>query len=247
MDNSLNNYLMRLEALVEKKDLSNKERKKDQNEIKQMMACLESTILIFKEKYNEYNAAVFAKEIAKKEPTIAIKTVNSLSIYATNVNRVNLNYIPEIQQYNLHINNLSLFGNIGTIYDKKILLNDRIHAHQVVPCTNGNNCKNVLAEKYCKFYHEPADLLKLYSAKLISEEYYKEAIKLIRNFSHTTWMYNSGIYSSNTRCIGSRATMLNDVQKCLVSEHYKENIRDMKAQVMHDILVLLVLNENNLA
>lgn len=211
-----------------------------------MISYLESTLVTIKEKYETYNSALLVKDTHKKDPTINIR-YTSTSTYLTSVNRINLNFIQETQQYNLKINNLSLFGNIGTIYDKAALLDDRVKAHQMVPCVHGNMCKNVLTEKYCKFFHDPADLLKLNHDKLISDAYYAEAIKLIRNFSNTAWLYSS-VRSPNTRCIGSRKTLLNDLNLLKTSPwRYSKNIADMKHQVMHDILVLLILNENNLA
>jgi hypothetical protein len=247
MDTSLNNYINRTIEIVEKtNNLSNKERKRDQNEMKQMILCIETTLLQIKSKYKKYVSTAFTKEIEKKEPTLLLKTINNTSLYVNQLNRVNLNWIQEINQYSLKINNLVLFGNIGNIYDKKILLNDKIQAHQVVECMHKNACKNILSEKYCKYFHNPLDLLKLKNEKLISNEFYETTCKFVRCFSNVSWVYSSD-YSPNTRCIGSKCSLLNDIQIASVSQNYKINIENMKQQVMHDLLILLVLNEHNLA
>jgi hypothetical protein len=238
MDVTLNNYIKRVDEIISNK--SNTDKRKNQNEIKQMIFHMENTLLAVKEKYKKYIA------VEVERPNIEFKNVNNTSLYINMPECVNLNWISELNQYSIKINNLVLRGNIGNIYDKRILLNDRIHAHQVVPCSYGNKCKAILSEKYCKYYHDPMQLLALKNSKLISEDFFTECKKYIRNFSNTSWVYTSA-YSTNMRCIGSRTSLLNDMQIASVSANYQANIETMKQQVMHDILVLLLLSQNNLA
>lgn len=238
MDVTLNNYIKRVNEIISKK--SGTYQRKNQNEIKQMIFHIENTLLVIKEKYKKYVA------VEVPQPNIEFKNVNNTSLYINMPECVNLNWVSELNQYSIKINNLVLRGNIGNIYDKKILLNDRIHAHQVVPCSHGNSCKSILSEKYCKYYHDPMQLLELKNSKLISDAFFTECKKYIRNFSNTSWIYTS-VYSPNMRCIGSRTSLLNDIQIAKVSTNYRANIETMKQQVMHDILVLLLLSQNNLA
>ena len=158
--------------------------------------------------------------------------------------------IPELNQYSIKLNNLTLRGNFSNIYSKKMLQNERIKAHQVTICMQKNNCCNILSKKYCKFWHDPLDLLELKNNGLISEEFYQETIQYTRNFSNTAWIYSNTLYRSdlnrNMRSIGSKSSLINDIALCKISPEYKIDIENMKHQVMHDLLVLLVLNEHSL-
>lgn len=241
MDNTLNNYIDRINEITDNKNImTNKEKKRDQNEMKQMISYMENTLLLLKDKYDNY-----LRNKEKKKKDIDLKAIN-ISLYSHTTNHINLNLINETNQYSIKINNLILYGNIGNIYDKNILLNDKIQAHQVVPCVYKNECKNILNNKYCKYFHDPNQLFELKILKIISADFYDETIKYVRNFANTSWIYTP-TYTSNTRCIGSNASLLNDIQIATLSQKYKNNIETMKQQVMHDLLILLVLSENNLA
>lgn len=239
MDITLNNYLNRAECILQSNAVHN-EHKRNQNEIKQMITHVESTLLLLKEKYKTYTT-----NDQKMHTSALIQNAQHISLY-TDQPTIKLNIINETNQYKLKINNLVLVGNIGNIYDKNMLLNDRVLAHQVVPCKYDNTCKNVLLQKYCKYYHEPQQLLLLKNEKIISAEYYTKAITFVRNFSNTSWLYSS-VHTPNTRCLGSKTSLANDMQIATLNTTYKQNIVTMKQQVMHDILVLLALNERNLA
>lgn len=237
MDITLNNYLKRADDIIN--NITNVDKKRTHNEIICMISTIENTLILLKDKYKTF-------AMPKTKTSTLLQNVQSVSIYNNNVNTTTVHLVNETNQYKLQINDLILLGNIGNIYDKNILLNDRIQAHQVVCCKYGNTCKNILSEVYCKYYHEPQYLLVLKNKKLISSKFYEKTIKYIRNFSNTAWVYSS-IYAPNTRCIGSKTSLLNDIQIAHISQKYKDNIENMKQQVMHDLLVLLTLSENNLA
>lgn len=150
----------------------------------------------------------------------------------------NIKYLPEYNQYYIKIDDIEIRGNIGTIYDKKILQNDKILAHQVVKCIHKNNCTNILQETYCKFYHDPQDLEKLKNNKIISDKFYQTTIKYTRNFANTSWMYDSSTNNNYMRKIGSSHSLNYDINKLKINKQYFSQIEDLKQQIMHDLLVL---------
>ncbi len=148
-----------------------------------------------------------------------------------------IQYDKETNQYFCDIDGIKLRGNIGQIYDRKILQNDKIKAHQVVPCNKKNACENILQQSYCKFYHDPVDLLVLKNAGIISEEFYKKTILLTRNFSTTSWLYSSKP-NKYMRSFGSISNLENDLKLATFRKTKKDDIENFKAQIMHDILIL---------
>jgi hypothetical protein len=162
--------------------------------------------------------------------------------------KININWVPSINQYYIKINNLILRGNLANIYDKKILLNDKIHAYQVKICSKKNDCLNILTNVYCKYYHDPLELLELKNKGKITNEFYLQTIQYTRNFSNTAWIYSNSLkpyIKNNMRCIGSKSSLNNDISMMKIVPNY-ECIDDMKQQVMHDILILLKLSEAGL-
>ena len=242
MNNSLNDYIIRSNEIVN--NFSGSIRKQQKiNEFKHMIFNIEITLTFIKNQFKKI--ATDQDEEVAENPKF-IKSVNIASVKSLNAfNKVNLRWVSEINQYTLKINNLVLRGNIGNIYDSKILLNDRIKAHQVVICEKGNNCSNILSNQYCKFFHDPMDLLELKNNNIISDQFYKKCIKLTRNFSSTSWLYSSS-YNKNMRCIGSKSTIDCDIACVKTLGIYKNNIENMKQQVMHDLLILLKLSDYNL-
>lgn len=230
MDITLNNYIKRSDELTGSL--------RDQNEIKLMIQYLENTLAAVSRRYVKTSPIFNAKKLI---PVSSPKKVNNTTLYLSNTTNVNMNILPELNQYSIKINNLVLRGNIGNIYDKRNLLDDSIIAHQVTPCHNRNNCSNIRQGQYCKFYHDPLDLLELKKTNLITSEYYASTIKLVRNFASTSWMYSNHSGIKNMRCIGSKENLANDIKIARISPIYKQSIETMKQQVMHDILVLLVL------
>lgn len=206
-----------MEAYIKRVDeiLKNKNDQKSHHELSIMIQYIEGALDVIKEKYNG-----FAPN-KKTEPV----------------------YNAETNQYEITIQNLKLRGNIGNIYDKKLLLNDRVKAHQVVICAHKNNCYNIINEKYCKFWHDPQDLLILRNLNIISNEFYSECIKFVRNFINTSYIYNNNNINTNKniRLIGSKSSLENDIKLVKISPDYQHSVENMKAQVMHDILILCAL------
>jgi len=247
MDNSLNDYIIRSNEIINSFNQSKKKQKKI-NEFKHMIFNVETVLIFIKNQFNKIDIDIDKNEEIIDNPKF-IKNVNVTSLTSLNsINKVNLGWVGEINQYSLKINNLVIRGNIGNIYDSKMLLNDRIQAHQVVICSKGNTCSNILSNQYCKFFHDPMDLLDLKNNKIISDQFYQKCIKLTRNFSSTSWIYSTDVNrKSNMRCIGSKSTIDYDIACIKTLDVYKANIENMKHQVMHDLLILLKLSECNLA
>lgn len=145
--------------------------------------------------------------------------------------------------YHCDIDNISLKGNIGKIYDRKLLTNAKIKAHQVVECKMRNNCPNILHQKYCKFYHYPHDLWELVGECKISVEFYKETIKYTRNFVNTSWIHSFKC-RPYMRNIDPENIELSIRELELMGIKQRE-INSYKAQVMHDILVLRKIESLN--
>lgn len=274
MNVTLNTYINRAEEIVKFHSKGDIQVKKNLNEFKHMIAVLQETLQKVTDQYEKYNSlsienkshillehdkyknkeyenkACILKEQSKYNNYENILT-NSCKVIDTHTfiqNKVNLSFIPDLNQFSIKINNLTLRGNLGNIYDKKMLRNPRIQANQVIICANGNNCNNILSKQYCKFYHDPYDLIKLKNNKIITESFYKDTIKYTRNFSNTSWIYSEGYYpNSNYRCIGSKSSIYNDILLCKTSNNYKLQVDNIKAQVMHDLLFLLVLSEQGMA
>lgn len=261
MNKTLNDYVNRSKEILNEKSI--KTTLLD-NELSDMITFLQNTLNEVKgnykkfkqsnEKENKYNSN--KKNNSDTFSSLCVKDPNVLKltdfINKNNEISAKINWIPEINQYYLKINDLTLRGNIGNIYDKKLLYNDKIHAHQVIICKQGNSCTNILSEKYCKFYHDPLDLYELKISNRISDQYYQTHIKkYTRNFSNTSWLYSSNKHLfpiENLRNIGSKSTLEHDISLLHQSSYiYKSHIiENMKHQVMHDILVLLLLNENKI-
>lgn len=242
MDNSLNDYIIRANEIINNFDKSLKKQQKI-NEFKHMIFNVENVLIFIKNQFKKIAIDIDDEIIENPKfiKNVKLTPLNSLNT----INKVNLGWVNEINQYTLKINNLVLRGNIGNIYDSKILLNNRIQAHQVVICSKGNNCSNILSNQYCKFFHDPLDLLELKNNKIISDQFYQKCIKLTRNFSSTSWIYSPNS-KNNMRTIGSKSTIDYDIA-CIKTSNTYNHIENMKQQVMHDLLILLRLSECNLA
>ena len=254
MDTTLNSYINRaneINHIYEKTIKKSNQTQKFQNELTHMIHYLESTLKKVKEQYEKI--AIIEIDQSKKfiPSDKIIKSANKASInsiLARNMPSVELTYVNELNQYCIKINNLLLRGNIGNIYDKKIINNSKINVHQVVICANRNNCKNILSNQYCKFYHDPIDLYQLKDNKIISDEFYYMYINYTRNFSNTSRIYSQDLsFDKNMRCIGSKSSLMNDILRIKTLNIYKNQIENMKHQVMHDLLILLKLSEHGLA
>lgn len=254
MDNTLNDYVRRAGEIYSYSKEINKFQKKHANELKHMISFLENTLNIVKGKQElALNIDPFSNCDDQVVPVNNLIKGCSYSKFDSDKKEIkdcekntNLVYIPELNQYYLKINNLVLRGNIGNIYDNKVVRKtSEIKTHQVMICAFGNNCPHVLSMSYCKFFHDPLDLLQLKEENVINNEYYQNTIKLTRNFANTSWLYSADARElNNVRTIGSKSTLNNDMKLCKISKAYRQQIENMKQQVMHDLLVLLYLNEN---
>lgn len=261
MNNTLNDYINRTNTIInysKTTTIYNKLNQKNTNEFKQMITYLEKTLKYVISKYEIYitpnvqnrrDLNISDSMLKLNNPKFILNASITPLYSSISQKNINLQWIQELNQFHIKINNLSLYGNIGNIYDKKILKNDRIQAHQVVACAKQNNCNNILSQQYCKFWHDPINLLELKKNKIISDDFYYTTIKYKRNFASTTWIYTSDINLSNTnlRSLGSAATLPNDLLVAKLSSNRKVYIDNMKAQVMHDLLILVFLSEHGLA
>lgn len=242
MNVTLDTYIKRADEIC-----SNKKNTKNKNELKGMIRYLEDTLKTLQKKYN----STFEEKPEKKHLINNVTNIH-LSSFPGNIKHGKLYWIEDINQYCLKIDKLILRGNLATIFDKKLIINNKINTHQIVVCSKGNTCDEILSEKYCKFYHDPLDLYQLMSDKKISQEYYEKHVKnFTRNFSSTSWLYSHDLVNSknkNMRRIGSKSTLYNDIKiaKILKKQEFNTMIEDMKQQVMHDLLVLLILMDENL-
>ena len=255
MNNTLNNYIKRSEEILAVKgtysNITQRSKKKNVNEFKNMISNLEITLQQVKDNYQKYTSSspnTSGITTNQNHNSLMLKNAINTSIY-TIPTKYGLIWIPEINQYSIQINDIILRGNVGNIYDKRMLRNEGVKAHQVMICKKGNGCENILSNQYCKFWHDPVELLNLKNNKIITDEFYNTTIKYTRNFSNTSWIYTSDkrTIPRNMRCIGSKDMLNNDIALFKASKNvYMNQIQDFKHQVMHDILVLCMLYENNL-
>jgi hypothetical protein len=250
MNITLETYIKRTDEITNILSSSSSQEinQKNKNEMLYMISFIEQTLLYMKKKYTEQNINLEDKCLRPSKNTL-IKNVKPIELFdKTKINRVDLMWSDDINQYSIKINNLILRGNIGNIYDKKIIYQKNICAHQVTPCFNGNRCSAILSQKYCKYYHDPVELIQLKNDNIISEEFYQTTIKYTRNFSNTSWIYtNINSNNRNMKYIGSKSNLDNDISILKLSKDRKKIIENMKQLVFHDLLVLLILNENGLA
>ncbi len=245
MEVSLNEYIKRSDDIVNnisklenKNNTFSKNNKKDYNEFNLMLQYLQNTIQhvqkqleVYKtfdnENTNQYDNLAGIKQISKKKDK-----------------KKSITYNKTTNQYELEIDGIKFIGNIGNIYDSKILLNSHIKAHQIVECNKGNECYNILNGQYCKYWHKPSDLLILLNEEKISPLFYDSCIRYTRNFMNTSWIYSSTNYTNkNIRCLGSKHSLVNDKKLVKASKFYQDCLENMKQQVMHDILVIINMSK----
>lgn len=158
-------------------------------------------------------------------------------------------WVKDINQYAFKINNVIFRGNIGNIYQSKIIKSNKM-ANQIINCNYSNMCKTVLGGKLCKYYHDPVDLQQLLNNKLISQQLYNTYMHKHRNFSNSSWIYTDMPQSANNiymRHFGSRNTLKYEIDMLSLNITQK-NINTIKTfihQCMHDILVALCLSQND--
>lgn len=220
METSLNSYINRSEEILRLSKGNTKKIDKFKNEFEILLSFLESATE--KVKAN-YNAFLSNNDIKRPDSKI-------------------INYNEETNQYHCNIDGLILRGAAGNIYDRNFIRNSRIHAHQVIHCKDGNLCKYVLTQTYCKFYHDPEDLLILQKAGIISPEYYKQTIKYTRNFSNSSWVFTSN-NNKYMRQFGSLASLELDLKRLELKGEKEDAIKNYKEQVIHDLLILQIIDK----
>ena len=173
---------------------------------------------------------------------IHINTLNSID----ELPNFPIYWINDIKQFAVKINNVVLRGNIGNIYNK-IAIHENKNVNQTVPCKNGNKCYTLFSKNICKFYHDPIDLLKLVHNDTLSADTYNLYTNLKRNFINTSWLYTNLPYNKKNimmRHFGSRNILCDEFDLLNNQELNNIYISNYKQQTMHDILVLLAMNNN---
>lgn len=156
-----------------------------------------------------------------------------------------LYYVKNINQYAININGVVLYGNICNIYNKlDIQKNKHIRTDL---CKYKDKCITLLSGKICKFYHDHVDILKLYKENIIDSSIYNIYIQLDRNFINTSWLYTDSILSKKNihmRHLKSKNSLeLKHILMKFNSTDILNEISTYKYQIIHDILVVLVLND----
>lgn len=166
-------------------------------------------------KYNIDNISVIP-EIGNKEflniPVIVVEdkdTIKNSPIY----------YIKNIDRFAIKINNKLITGNIGNIYNKNSKEKTKVKKCHKIYCDKKN----------CNFYHNNRNFMNY--SWIHSTSYKNSNIKKV----HNDYILNNDI--SNTRFLGSRDTILNDII------HTDSNEKELRnSQLMHDILIYQVLD-----
>jgi hypothetical protein len=209
---------------------------------------------------NEHNIMYKIRPIIKKrrvhdyqDNLVNIKIAPDLNINTIHVNSIHdipitpMYWINDINQFGININGVILRGNIGNIFNKSHIQSGN-KISQTIICKHGNACKLIMSNKLCKFYHDPCDLLKIYKSGIMTRENYNIYKLLHRNFINTSWLPDYTNKKNNMRKFSSRNTLKCDFN-ALNFEHdilsKNIHIQNYKHQCIHDILVILATQNNN--
>jgi hypothetical protein len=233
--------------------ISEDEYKELQMEMIVMMEYLHNTYIKISQDYTKLKKMRY--NTVKNNQTTIINSCDIINVQElVTIPPTKISWSPEINQYVIRIGKLVLRGNIGNIYNKHMINNPNINISQIVKCKQGINCKTIKASdcsNLCKFYHDPLELYIMLEAEEITQDFYKAQAFQSRNFSNTSWLYtNSPRKHDNKmmRKVGSLSTLQSDINmlKLIYNDEIADELETYKQQVIHDILVLLVLNENGL-
>ena len=203
---------------------------------------------IFKQFPNDNSANTIYKQLTHDIP-IYVKIVDNIK----DIPFTPLYWVNQTNQFAININGVILRGSVGNIYDKTYIQSNKI-INQVVICKKNNLCQNVLNNEICKFYHDPEDLLKLVNLNKMSIELFNKYKTLNRNYLNTDWIYTNR-YNNSMRHFGSRNTLNYECDMIkfnnITNNQKKSNdilndipsIKNFKQQCMHDILVIMGLNQ----
>ena len=140
-----------------------------------------------------------------------------------------LYYIKQLGQFALNVNGVVIRGSLGNVVERS--------AENSARCEYGTECKSLLRNGTCKYYHDPTEYLKV--GKPIAD--------VTRNFTVGSWLYCSNSKPSRyyTRHVGSRDTLQADLTR-LKKSQYRDEIFTREGQLAHDLLVYLILNNAGL-
>ena len=178
---------------------------------------------------------------------------NNIAINVKIVKNINeipntpLYWVSELNQFAFHINGVILRGNIGNIYNQTHIKSN-ISTNQTIICNHRNECKNLQMDKVCKFYHDPIELLSALDEKIITKETFIKYKSLSRNFINTSWLYTDLPHHKKNimmRHFGSKNTLKHefDLMKISNSKINEMLIDNYRQQTIHDLLVILGLNQ----
>lgn len=249
MDISLNKFLLRskeIENNFKNGNISKELIKEHYNMLKYINECskkLENVHRNIEDTYNKISSK-FLKSDDESQKFFKNVTYTELSSINEILNG-KLYWIKDLKQYCIKINGKILYGDIGNIYTKHMNNKNMINIYR---CKNHNRCKNILKQKVCKFYHDPIKLKELVDMNYITTKFYNKQISFPRNFINTSWLYDSYNNNNYMRNIGSRSKILNDIEylKLTKSPQIINKLEDYKNQTFHDLLIILLLEENNL-
>ena len=142
-------------------------------------------------------------------------------------------WVNSLKQFAISINGTLLWGNIGNIYEK----NTTSRMYNVKECKNYERCAT--KKKRCKYYHDPIKL----------KEMGIEIKDPVRNFTNSSWLFTTApknIKNMNLRHIGNRNTLSNDLYLMKFDKNYQQEVNTRYNQTMHDLLVLLCIDQHNL-
>ena len=141
-------------------------------------------------------------------------------------------FIDDLKQFAISINGTILRGNIGNIYEKI-----QTYKRNVYECKNYEKCKN--KNKLCNYFHDP---LKLKNYGVVSNY-------LSRNFMNSSWLHTDSLKTMkniNLRHFGNKNTLCNDLKLIKYDRTYKREISTRFSQSMHDLLIILSLDQYDL-
>jgi len=144
-----------------------------------------------------------------------------------------LYWVNSLQQFAISINGTILRGNIGNIYEK----NTASGMFNIKECRNYEKC--LKRKRRCKYFHDPLKIKKMNA----------EAKDPIRNFTNSSWLFTSSpknVKNINLRHIGNRNTLGNDLYLMKYDKTYPVEANSRFYQTMHDLLVLLTMDQYNL-
>ena len=178
---------------------------------------------------------------------------NNIAINVKIVKNINeipntpLYWVSELNQFAFHINGVILRGNIGNIYNQTHIKSN-VSTNQTIICNHRNECKNLQMDKVCKFYHDPIELLRALDEKIITKETFIKYKSLSRNFINTSWLYTDLPHHKKNimmRHFGSKNTLKHefDLMKISNSKINEMLIDNYRQQTIHDLLVILGLNQ----